>query len=251
MLFLHPNDGSLLGFIELETLLGASSSSSSVLRGMLVEPSCRGKSYARLFLSIWLGLCTRAGVTPATSRINKPLLALTLVRLGFTPLRGRDKKGLRGGRDGKRRKASQQPLAVEVSAGDDGSVILYCSTPRLSERLTAGFSQRELSSQRLVVAKEPPLPRGRVAHIRVRYAPPRAQAAAAIPKRDEASSPHSRSATIVHAPLAQATIGGRLRLSASQGPKDGGLWQQTAEAKAEVLRLLTGRLHDESQLHPA
>eukprot|EP00964_Phaeocystis_antarctica_P019394 scaffold10717_cov61-Phaeocystis_antarctica.AAC.2 len=89
---------------------------------------------ARLFLSIWLGLCSRAGarapplhtsrrtacpphsaphgaphgaphsalhsalqvspatplqVSPATTRINKPLLALTLVRLGFTPQRGR------------------------------------------------------------------------------------------------------------------------------------------------------------------
>ena len=89
---------------------------------------------ARLFLSIWLGLCLRAGarapplhtsrrtacpphsaphgaphgaphsalhsalqvslatplqVSPATTRINKPLLALTLVRLGFTPQRGR------------------------------------------------------------------------------------------------------------------------------------------------------------------
>ena len=92
----------------------------------------RCAAQARIFLSIWLGLCSRAGVrgppprtstrvctvwrtacpphgaphgtrhgardgarhgapqvSPATTRINKPLLALTLVRLGFTPQRGR------------------------------------------------------------------------------------------------------------------------------------------------------------------
>jgi GNAT superfamily N-acetyltransferase len=106
LLFLDAADGSTLGFIELETLSAAaaadavkvahadaSDASTSVLRGMLVAEGCRGRGYARLFLALWLTLCSRAGVTPATSRINKPLLALTLVRLGFTPLRGRHTPG--------------------------------------------------------------------------------------------------------------------------------------------------------------
>ena len=138
ILFLDPADGQTLGFIELETLsahskkVAAAAANStgvatSVLRGMLVTEGCRGKGYARLFLAIWLGLCSRAGVPAATSRINKPLLALTLVRLGFAPLRGRDKPGLRG-KPGGSRKANQQPLAVEVCVGSGGSVLLYCST---------------------------------------------------------------------------------------------------------------------------
>ena len=263
MLFLDPLDGRMLGFIELETLSAAagtkvahadsSAPTSSVLRGMLVAEGSRGKGYARLFLAIWLGLCTRAGVTPATSRINKPLLALTLVRLGFTPLRGRDKPGLRG-KPGKSRKANQRPLAVEVSVGSEGNVLLFCSTPRLLERLAAGFSARELSSQRLVVASEPPLPRGRVAHIRVRYAPPSQRwqpaataaagpGAAAAGAAGDAESDEAKArlrGQMVHAPLAEAAIGGRLRLSAAQGPADG--TSQTAAAQADVLRLLTGRL---------
>lgn len=44
---------------------------------------------------------------------------------------------------------------------------------------------------------------------------------------------------MVHAPLAEAAIGGRLRLGAFQGPQSG---TQTPAAKAEVVRLLTGHL---------
>lgn len=248
LLFLSPGSasdggGRILGFVELETLSGEgahvahaddAAPGTSVLRGMLVEEGCRGRGYARTFLATWLWLCERAGVTPATSRINKPLMALTLVRLGFTPLRGRDKPGLRG-KPGRSRKAKQQPLAVEVSAGSEGSVVLYCSTASLQDRLRAGFTAQECRSQRLVVATEPPLPRGRVAHIRVRYAPPatrcRAPATASVPGRT--------CDKLVHTPLAEAAIGGRLRLSAAQGPNSG---PQTAAARAEVLRLLTGRL---------
>ena len=250
MIFLDPVSGQILGFIELETLSSATGSkvahasesapASSVLRGMLVTSGSRGKGYARLFLSMWLGLCARAGVTPGTSRINKPLLALTLVRLGFVPLRGRDKPGLRG-KPGKSRKAHQQPLAVEVSVGSKGDVLLYCSTAPLLKRLIAGFSARELSSQRLIVSSDPPSPRGRVAHIRVRYAPPSQQwqrpaAAVTASSSDTIARHHGQ---MVHAPLAEATIGGRMRISAVQGPVSG---PQTAATKAEMLRLLTGRL---------
>jgi GNAT superfamily N-acetyltransferase len=257
LLFLSPVDGLVLGFIELETLSAGSSRglhavgceevahavpgegvpTMSVLRGMRVAEDSRGKGYARLFLAMWLSLCEQAGVTPATSRINKPLLALTLVRLGFTPLRGRGKQGLRG-KLGKSRKAHQRPLAVEVSVGREGQVILHCSTPAAMKRLRAGFCTTELTSQRLLLAEEPPLPRGRVAHIRVRYAPPAHRAA-----MQERIRGHAQPASIVHTPLVEAAIGGRLRLSALEGPTSG---PPTTIAKAEVLRVLTGRLEEDA-----
>ena len=281
LLFFDPHDGEVLGFIELEnrqhdaklfnsaqstqhrappassdvvasgvTGLYAATTTNSALRGMLVAESCRGKGYARTFLAIWLRLCLSAGVTPATSRINKPLLALTLVRLGFTPLRG----GLRRGKPGKKRKPKQRPLAVEVSQGSEGSVLLYCPLTSETERLRAGFSATELKSQRLVVASTPPEPRGRVAHIRVRYAPPQQTASAAAGAAAASSaaaalvSPHEEARAgrqLVHAPLVDAAVGGRLRLCASQGPTRSGEEQheqQTLEQRAEVLRMLIGRL---------
>ena len=83
LLFLHPVHGRTLGFLELETPTAVSGTAAtgtaiSALRGMLVDESCRGKGYARLFLAIWLSLCSAAGVTPATARINK----VTRMRLG-------------------------------------------------------------------------------------------------------------------------------------------------------------------------
>ena len=97
LLFLDMLDGRSLGFVELEMQSAQSESkilqterarpadAVSALRGMLVAEEYRGRGHARVFLAIWLALCLRAGLRPATTRINKPLLAITLVRLGFTP----------------------------------------------------------------------------------------------------------------------------------------------------------------------
>jgi len=227
---------------------------SSALRGMLVAEECRGKGYARVFLGIWLRICSQAGVTPATSRINKPLLALTLVRLGFTPLRG----GIRRGKPGKKRKPKQRPLAVEVSVGEEDRVLLYCPVAAEAERLRAGFSATEVRSQRLVVATAPPEPRGRVAHIRVRYAPPsRRPRPSTCATHDPQTSTSERAASqLVHAPLEEAVGAGRLRLCATQGPEtatelegttDGTLrvplhLHPSSSTKKEMLRVLTGRL---------
>lgn len=281
LLFLNAIDGISLGFIELETQSAISKSKirqahfsspncnddaipvTSALRGMLVADECRGKGYARLFLAIWLRLCLRAGVTPATTRINKPLLALTLVRLGFTPLRGyhlaviSNEDHLRGsvreaGNNGgttrsskprrrKKLKEKHRPLAVEVSLGTEGRVLLY--SPVSTERLRNGFSATEVRSQRLVVATEPSVPRGRVAHLRVRYAPPPQMVRLGDPF-DETQAYVcgdeqllENTSQIVHAPLAEG-VGGRLRLSASQGPAGGTC--PSAEERKEALRLLTG-----------
>ena len=256
LLFLDMLDGRSLGFVELEMQSAQSESkilqterarpadAVSALRGMLVAEEYRGRGHARVFLAIWLALCLRAGLRPATTRINKPLLALTLVRLGFTPQRGQrlaaltNEEHLRGAqaqpaKKGKKKtKARQLPLAVEVSVGSEGRVLLYSPLRSEAKRLEDGFSATEVRSQRLVVATEPPEPRGRVAHIRVRYSPP-SQGAVRI------SRPVKAASQLVHVPLADASVGGRFRLSALQGPAAG---QPTPDEIADARRILTGLL---------
>lgn len=296
LLFLDAENGSSLGYIELETQSAISQSKilerqqtlqpdnkatntengmmkTSALRGMLVADDCRGKGYARLFLAIWLRLCVRGGVTPATTRINKPLLALTLVRLGFTPLRGHhlaqlsNIKHLQGGirtnaktnicqNDGKptkrkKLKERQRPLVVEVSIGSEGkSVLLY--SPLSTERLRNGFSAQEIISQRLVVATEAPTTRGRIVHLRVRYAPPQHMINhTATTSNDSASSSlldntksndtyQSQSKKMIHLPLAES-VTGCLRLSATQGPTTRGMIP-SIEEQAEAKHFLIGRI---------
>ena len=265
LLFLDAVDGRTLGFIELEAAqqvqVGDSDigDSSSALRGMLVAEESRGKGYATLFVAIWLRLCLRAGVRPATTRINKPLLALTLIRLGFTPLRGQrlaaltNEQHLRGARgvrgvERKRAKGRQRPLAVEVSEGSEGRVMLYSPLPAAARRLQTSFSATELRSQRLVVTTDPPQPRGRVAHIRVRYAPPAGAARRCAGHATAAPEQPTRSAgQLVHAPLAEASLGGRLRLFALQGPACGA---PSATEQAEMLRVLTGQLEHPRRRRP-
>eukprot|EP00964_Phaeocystis_antarctica_P143925 scaffold109585_cov63-Phaeocystis_antarctica.AAC.1 len=58
----------------------------SALRGLLVAEELRGRGLSRLLLALWLRLCAEAGVTPTTRMLNKPLLSLSLQRLGFTPV---------------------------------------------------------------------------------------------------------------------------------------------------------------------
>ena len=293
LLFLDAENGRSLGFIELETQSAISQSKilkrqtqsdnkatntengmikTSALRGMLVADECRGKGYARLFLAIWLRLCVRGGITPATTRINKPLLALTLVRLGFTPLRGHhlaqlsNIKHLQGGirtnanrnlcqNDGKPKrkklKERQRPLAVEVSIGSEGkSVLLY--SPLSTERLRNGFSAQEIISQRLVVATEASTPRGRIVHLRVRYAPPQHMINhTATTSNDSASSSlldnaksndtyQAQSKKMIHLPLAES-VTGCLRLSATQGPTTRGMIP-SIEEQAEAKHFLIGRI---------
>lgn len=293
LLFLDAENGRLLGNIELETQSAISQSKilerqqtqsdnkatytendmlkTSALRGMLVADECRGKGYARLFLAIWLRLCMRGGVTPATTRINKPLLALTLVRLGFTPLRGplarlSNINHLHGGirtnantnpsrndRKPKRKKLKekQRPLVVEVSMGNEGkSVLLY--SPLSTERLRNGFSAQEIISQRLVVATEASTPRGRIAHLRVRYAPPKQMinrtttssndlvGSSLLDNTKSNDAYQSQSKKIIHLPLAES-VTDCLRLSATQGPMTGGMPPSTEE-KAEAMHFLIGRI---------
>lgn len=211
IIFLDGVSGELLGHIALEggpstpdeTAPGETAPAFSSLRGMLVTEASRGRGHSRLFLAVWLRLCLLAGVSPSTSRINKPLLALTLTRFGFAPLPGSNGK---------------RAIEVEVSAGLEGGVILF--SPECNKRLAAGFSATEMRSQRLVIAKGPSEPRGTAVHIRTQYAPPVAERLEGL--GGLASALHDR-----------------LHLHAAQGSSETPL---KPALRAEILRILTGEI---------
>jgi len=70
-------------------MLVASEAEASALRGMHICKELRGRGLSRLLLAIWLRACAEASLTPKTREINKPLLALSLARFGFTPVNGK------------------------------------------------------------------------------------------------------------------------------------------------------------------
>ena len=133
-------------------------------------------------------------------------------------------------------------------------MVLFCPQPTETERLQAGFTATELRSQRLQVVTEPPEPRGRVAHIRVRYAPPRARDTEVVHDDDVGATGVARprdegpSHQLVHAPLALGALGDRLRLSTTQGPASGA---PSDVERAEMIRLLIGRLEHPAHRRPA
>jgi hypothetical protein len=126
LLFLNATSGTLLGHV----LLQVTNSTTSSLRGLLVEH--RDCGYSGIFLNTWLLLCNIATVTPETCNINKPLLALALLKAGFLP---------------------------------NNTVLIYNNGSNQG-RL---FSETELRSQRLVLTSlRPELP-GRAVQIKTRY----------------------------------------------------------------------------------
>ena len=210
LIFLNPT-GVQLGHILLES----PDVSRSRLRGMCVEEGSRGKGYSRLFIAIWLRLCKHTGVVPATSRINKPLLALTLVRSGFTPTHSEEECEVMGASPATPIPDCSRALSVEVSSGggEGNHVHLYSED---NGRLASGFSATELRTQRLVITANPSEPRGRRVDIRTQYrAPPGGLA--------DGGSAMSR----------------RLRLSATQ---DAFAAPLTEDASDSVFRALTGRV---------
>lgn len=76
-----------VGFMLLASEVNASS-----LRGMHIRNELRGQGLSRVLLATWISLCTAGDLQPTTRTINKPLLALTLARFGFTPVNGRGHK---------------------------------------------------------------------------------------------------------------------------------------------------------------
>jgi hypothetical protein len=175
LLFLDRTTGDTLGHITLETrsndqerILSDDTGENikkSIFRGMNIDESARGLGYSTLFLSIWLKLCLQADAIPASVSINKPLVALALVRFGFTPttMTNATKHKM------KRRRS---PLSVEVTPGNEGLVCLYCADDYTG--LLEGFTETELKSQRLVLLEEPADQRGKLVLIRTQYQAPEA-----------------------------------------------------------------------------
>ncbi|GMI13002.1 hypothetical protein TrLO_g11087 [Triparma laevis f. longispina] len=159
--FYDGNSGEALGHVGLTLTPSVTPSvmpptknpptSSSTLTGMLVSSNKRGSRYSEIFVNIWLLICEKAEIPTSTSRIRKPLLALTLTRLGFTPIL--PGKGIE---------------TVEVSRGSDSTVLLY--SPE-SSRLRSGFNPTEIKSQNIIFIDDPTNPRGKIIHLRAKYKP--------------------------------------------------------------------------------
>ena len=209
-IFLDLQDGKRIG----EMLVESSNTSdlpipaTSVLRGMFINELSRGKGYSKIFLAIWMKLCLEAGVIPSTNRINKPLLALAVHEMGFSPMHNTshvDKPNKRSS------------LVVDVSVRLDGYVSLYSES--FQEQLAAGFSATEMSSQRLVIVQETPQTPGKNVHIRTQFNfPP------GLKGLEETTT---------------RLLGGNLRLYATQGGMD---YLLTPTTKSAAIVALHGRI---------
>mmetsp|Transcript_40346 Transcript_40346/g.58967 ORF Transcript_40346/g.58967 Transcript_40346/m.58967 type:complete len:348 (-) Transcript_40346:78-1121(-) len=185
LLFMNRLNGALLGFVLLETSTTDDDDDDDVkeqrkkgyvstFRGIEVTTDARGRGLSTLFISVWLKLCLQADVTPATVSINKPLLALTFVRFGFTPKIKSTTTIETFGTTRKRKRISvrKTPIQIEVNKGKTGGEAHIYSSPHDFENLQAGFTQTELRTQKLVLSDTPSNPRGKVIQIRTHYFPP-------------------------------------------------------------------------------
>ena len=194
LICLERESGDLLGYVLLETSCMSTTTGLQVrcdtindqsdyyvstLRGMEIDPSARGSRLSTLLLGVWLWLCSETkNVTPATVSINKPLLALTLMRFGFTPIE--ESSTIENSTDEKKKKKKKKtkvrktPLVVEVSRKGlkDDKVYLFCSNVDDNLKLKAGFTKSEIQTQNLALLEEATSPRGRTVHIRTKYQPP-------------------------------------------------------------------------------
>ena len=125
----------------------------SALRGLLVAEELRGRGLSRLLLALWLRLCAEAGLTPATRMLNKPLLALSLQRLGFTPV--------------------SAERSVVVARPPDGSSYRAPPSGGVSQWSRSTAATRLHHSEALPAATlPPPLSPPRLAFVRTEFEPP-------------------------------------------------------------------------------
>lgn len=209
-IFLNLHDGTLVGemLVESSNTSGLCIPATSALRGMFINEASRGNGYSKIFIAIWMRLCLEAGVIPSTNRINKPLLALALQGLGFSPIHNTTHHN---------KPNKRCSLVVEVNMQSDGYVSLYSES--FQEQLAAGFSATEMNSQRLVIAKESPQTRGKIVHIRTQF-----NFTAGLTELEETTT---------------RLLGGKLRLYAIQGGME---YMLTPTAKQAVVLALNGRI---------
>ena len=224
LIFMDSEGGEVIGNMLLEiksesdTLLSSiSATATSSLRGMQVVEKFRNRRYSSLFLEIWLRLCLEANVTPATNRINKPLLALTLIRSGFEPM---DTECIFDDIQSHR----CDSIMVEVSSGttaENESYIMLYSPTHINggngNKQTLGLSATELRSQHLVISQQRSNPPGKSVYIRTQYEPP-------------TNSPATT----------RLVLGSRLRLSATQADVESALL--TPLVRERLRCALTGRI---------
>ena len=119
--------------------------------GLFLDHNIRKQGLSKILIAIWLDLCVRAGVTPRTGVIHKPLLALVLQHsFGFRPRQD----GLGG---------TQKGVLVEISPGSDGSTVLLYA-PFLKS-LQGAFAFWDLKRENIRLLQESPHPRGRMCHV--------------------------------------------------------------------------------------
>merc|ERR1712139_74058 len=110
----------------------------------------RGKGLASVLMALWLQLCMELELTPATKRIDKPVISLMLHKFGFS--------------------AANTNTSMEVSSehGENGEVILWSPDP---VQLRSTFSKRYLKAQNMVVASERPA-KSQTVCVNTAYDPP-------------------------------------------------------------------------------
>lgn len=141
--------GRSAGFVLLET----GDSRSSALRGMRIADQFRNQSLSSLFVAIWLHLCLEMGLTPCTTRIDKPIICLLLHKFGFRP----------------RAEAGGVEVQMSRGTGDDSSkVMLFSPTGQALESI---FSSQELRSQHIVL-RDTVAPSGSLISVKVGFDTP-------------------------------------------------------------------------------
>jgi len=132
----------------------------SSIMGMKIGERFRGQGLAKVFLGLWIEICLRAAALPRSERINKPLLSLALTNFGFIP-------------------TSDCKIEVEISRIDRSpeternmkedswkpQFALYSSK-------ALNFGERELRTQKMIITKTRPDPRGKVTAVKTCFEHP-------------------------------------------------------------------------------
>ena len=151
-----------LGFMLLRHSLGMGGKGAddmfSALIGMLVDEKHRGNGLSSTFVAIWLQLCLDLGVYPRAEVMKKPLISAALAKFGFKPLKG----GV--------------PVEIAPISAVSGQVIKWEATVAMyspkHQSLGGIYRERDLRVQKLVVASEPPSPRGTLVYLGTGFSHP-------------------------------------------------------------------------------
>lgn len=123
----------------------------SALIGMLVDEQYRGAGLSSTFVAIWLQLCLDLEFFPQAEVIKKPLISAALAKFGFIPLKG-----------GVPVEISPVSALTNQAMKWEANVALY--SPR-HQSLGGIYRERDLRVQKLVIANDPPSPRGTLVHV--------------------------------------------------------------------------------------